>query len=83
MSRLVRTYGVYPNGDWKRNAVDPAYLQTHIKYNKDYRPGRALVVDGQVILPGSVPEAVMQTFLAKLPELDRGWDPQKASIPYQ
>jgi hypothetical protein len=80
---LHRTYGVYPNGDWKRNAVAPEHLPAHIQYNDDFRPGRALVVDGAVVLPGFVSEETLQSFLKRLPELDMGWNPASPTIPYQ
>lgn len=46
------TVGVYPDGSYKSNGVEPGHLQVHISYNKDYRPGRALLVDGKVVLRG-------------------------------
>lgn len=41
------TVGVYPDGSHKINVVRPEHLEEHIKYNKLYRPGRALFVDGK------------------------------------
>jgi hypothetical protein len=46
------TVGVYRNGDHKSNGVSPDHLESHIQYNKDMRPGRALLVDGKVVHRG-------------------------------
>ena len=48
MSKIHTTVGVYLNGDYKANGVIEANLDYHIHYNKTYRFGRALLVDGKV-----------------------------------
>lgn len=45
-NRLHHTRGVYPSGDYKDNQVKAKDLNYHIWYNKFWRPGRALFVDG-------------------------------------
>lgn len=84
MSVLHKTYGVYPDGSWKRNAVDPADLEAHIAYNRSWRWGRALIVDGAVVHRGYWSEAGIEAFvLQKLPLIDEGWEPQRPTVPYQ
>lgn len=51
------TIGVYPKPDrylWKINGVAEEHLQAHITYNRNWRPGRALFVDGKCVYPGNV-----------------------------
>ena len=40
------TIGVYLDGSKKVNGVTSERLADHIRYNLDFRPGRALFVDG-------------------------------------
>ena len=46
------TVGIYPNGHSKVNGVLPEHLKEHIEYNRVCRPGRMLMVDGEVVLKG-------------------------------
>lgn len=46
------TIGVYSNGEYKINIVKPKHLKDHIEYNKDFRPGRMLFVDGRYVCGG-------------------------------
>ena len=51
------TIGVYPRPDrylWKINGVAEENLEEHIAYNKLWRFGRALFVDGKCVYPGRV-----------------------------
>lgn len=51
--------GLYANGDFKINGVISENLAGHIKYNRMFRPGRALIVDGHCVLSGMVsPEVI-------------------------
>lgn len=50
------TIGVYPNGQWKYNVVRDEDLETHIGYNKTWRPGRLLYVDGVRVWNGMLKE---------------------------
>jgi len=56
------TIGLYPNGDTKINGVDSAHLEGHIEYNKQFRFGRALFVDGKLVYKGLVPKDVIEKF---------------------
>lgn len=42
------TVGVYMNGQYKYNIVRDEDLENHIKYNKIFRFGRGLFVDGEM-----------------------------------
>lgn len=56
------TIGVYANPArymWKVNGVSSEHLDAHINYNKKYRPGRALFVDGECVYSGSLSEAAI------------------------
>lgn len=57
--KIHHTRGVYPNGDYKDNAVAAEDLEHHIEYNKMFRIGRALLVDGVVVYNGYVPEDIL------------------------
>lgn len=47
------TIGVYSNGDWKYNVVRDEDLESHIDYNKTFRFGRILYVDGKRVYDGT------------------------------
>lgn len=63
------TIGVYNNGDMKINGVTSKYLQTHIQYNKDTRPGRALFVDGKCVHSGYLDEARVKELEKQLKDI--------------
>lgn len=69
------TYGVYLNGDWHRNVVSCSNLASHIAYNIGYRPGRCLIVDGQVVHRGYLTQEAAEAFVVRIPELEIGWRP--------
>lgn len=52
MRRIYTTVGVYGNGTYKTNGVSEDDLELHIKYNLDFRPGRAFFVEGKCINKG-------------------------------
>jgi hypothetical protein len=81
---IHKTYGVYPDLSWKRNAVEHTDLEAHIEYNKTWRWGRALIVDGVCVYSGSIKEEVIQKWIdEKLPTIDKDFNPTKHSAPYQ
>lgn len=49
MSRIYTTIGIYSDGTYKLNGVKEEDLKDHIEYNKTYRFGRALLVDGEIV----------------------------------
>lgn len=54
MEKIYTTVGVYNNGDYKMNGVKESNLLEHIKYNLEYRPGRAFFVDGVCLHKGNL-----------------------------
>lgn len=46
------TVGVYMNGQYEYNIVRDEDLENHIKYNKIFRFGRGLFVDGKCVNQG-------------------------------
>lgn len=40
------TIRIYPDRHWVYNIVHPDDLESHIKYNRDFRPGCIFYVDG-------------------------------------
>ncbi len=51
-NKINTTIGLYPNGEYKINGVGDNNLESHIEYNKVYRPGRALFLNGKCIYKG-------------------------------
>ena len=49
------TVGVYLNGQYKINTVADEDLEQYVRYNKAFRFGRALFVDGVCVNSGSFP----------------------------
>lgn len=50
--KIHHTRGVYNSGAFKDNAVRAEDLESHIEYNKTFRFGRALLVDGVIVYNG-------------------------------
>lgn len=48
------TLGIYANGQYEYNVVKEEDLENHIKYNKTFRFGRLLYVDGERVHDGSI-----------------------------
>ena len=72
------TVGVYLNGDYKTNGVESENLESHINYNKVYRFGRALLVDGKVVHLGYYKESereMLETKYGTLPKETVGTAP--------
>ena len=65
-SGFHHTRGLYSNGEFVDNGVDPAHLAAHIKYNTVMRFGRALFIDGECVHRGYLSEAECQDMEAKL-----------------
>lgn len=77
---LHTTIGIYPNGYPKFNGVAHEDLQYHIEYNRGFRSGRALMIDGEIILKGYASnKQVDEEYLAplRLEKMDR------CTVPYQ
>lgn len=50
----VITLGIYPDGSYRYNVVQEEDLENHIVYNKTFRPGRLLYVDGKRVYNGCI-----------------------------
>lgn len=75
------TIGIYPDGSYKVNGVKSEDLDSHIAYNQKYRPGRALLVDGKIILPGMVNPLILQKTIRENNLLGRAQT--TPTLPYQ
>ncbi len=78
--KIHTTIGVYANGDYKSNGVNPEHLEEHIQYNKDYRPGRALFVDGVCVNQGYLSDEEVADWTEKLK--DEKYKKTKCTSPY-
>tara|TARA_R100000951_G_C2649244_1_gene183794 strand:+ start:2712 stop:2954 length:243 start_codon:yes stop_codon:yes gene_type:complete len=63
---IYTTIGLYADGSFKINGVEAKDLETHIQYNKNNRPGRALFVDGKCIYSGYISEKEVKSFEEKI-----------------
>lgn len=54
------TIGFYGDGSFKYNVVAEEDLESHIEYNRRFRPGRMLFVDGEYICGGCLKEEYKQ-----------------------
>jgi hypothetical protein len=76
MPKYHLTVGVYPNGEYKTNGVSPENLAAHVEYNKGYRPGRGLMVDGKFVHNGCVDEEMRRAFVMKFAGITADRDTQ-------
>ncbi len=56
------TLGVYLSGDYTYNVVREEDLEEHIQFNKTFRPGRLLYVDGQRVYNGVLKEEFLPKY---------------------
>lgn len=56
------TIGVYSNEQWKYNVVRDEDLDHHIWYNKTFRWGRLLYVDGKRVYDGCHSEEILPKY---------------------
>lgn len=60
------TVGVYNSNDYKVNIVKPDHLENHIEYNKFWRFGRALFVDGNCVYEGYLSKEQIDSWTEKI-----------------
>ena len=81
------TLGIYSNGQWKYNVVRDEDLEHHIEYNKTFRWGRLLYVDGKRVYDGSTKEEYLEKYdqIAKdfFENISKNIDMNKPTIPYR
>ena len=56
------TLGVYLSGDYVYNVVREEDFEEHIQFNKTFRPGRLLYVDGQRIYNGVIKKEALSKY---------------------
>lgn len=78
------TLGVYTNGQYKYNVVRDEDLESHIDYNKTFRFGRLLYVDGKRVYNGCIKEECLERY-DKIAEefFSKDIDKSKPTIPYE
>ena len=64
------TVGVYMNGQYKYNIVRDEDLENHIKYNKIFRFGRGLFVDGKCINQGYLSGEQVRNWERRISEME-------------
>lgn len=63
------TIGVYNSNEHKINIVKPEHLVGHIEYNKFWRWGRALFVDGVCVYQGYLSDKDVAEWTKKISEM--------------
>ena len=64
------TVGVYMNGQYKYNIVRDEDLENHIKYNKIFRFGRGLFVDGKCVNQGYLSGEQVRNWVRRISEME-------------
>ena len=80
------TLGIYRNGEYKYNVVREEDLQHHIEYNKKFRFGRLLYVDGKRVYNGDIHTNVTLDKYDKIAEVffkNNRVDMNTPTIPYR
>ena len=75
------TVGLYANGEYKINGVLHEHLEEHIEYNKKYRWGRSLFVDGKCVYNGLQTAKVVKDFEKRIKN-DPNFIRDKCTAPY-
>lgn len=75
------TVGVYMNGRHVVNVVRDEDLEDHIWYNKTFRWGRGLFVDGKCVHRGYLGGEQVRNWEKRISEMDI--DLSKPTIPYK
>ena len=75
------TIGLYADDSFKMNGVKPEHLTDHIYYNKTYRWGRALFVDGKCEYSGYLSDEQTRNFEERIKRENLKAD--KCTAPYE
>lgn len=75
------TVGVYNNNEYKYNIVLDEDLENHIEYNKTFRFGRALFVDGKCVNRGYLSDERIEEWTRRISEMR--FDMSHPTIPYR
>ena len=73
--------GVYANGQYVVNIVADEHLDSHIEYNKEYRFGRGLFVDGICVNQGYLSGEQVRNWTKRISEME--FDMSHVTYPYQ
>ena len=78
------TLGVYLSGDYTYNVVREEDLEEHIQFNKTFRPGRLLYVDGERVYNGVIKEEALYKYdkIAREFYMANNVDLSKPTTPY-
>lgn len=79
-TNLHTTIGLYPDLTFKMNGVHPEHLTGHVQFNKKFRPGRTLFVDGVCVHNGGIPDEVIKIH-EQLFKSDK-YKMKKSTVPY-
>lgn len=79
------TLGIYSNGQYTFNVVRDEDLESHIEYNKTWRWGRLLYVDGKRVWNGCIKNECLKKYddIAKNFYKNNNINMSKATIPYR
>lgn len=75
------TVGVYLSDNFKWNCVKEEDLQDHINFNKTFRFGRALFVDGKCVYKGYLNEEKVKEWEDKISKMK--FDNSVPTLPYR
>lgn len=75
------TVGVYKNNQFKTNIVKEEHLESHIEYNKTFRFGRGLFVDGKCVNKGYLSDEQVAEWEKRIAEMKP--DLSRSTEPYQ
>lgn len=75
------TVGVYSNGRYVINVVKDEDFEDHVLYNKTFRFGRGLFVDGKCINQGYLSGEQVRNWEKRISEMDI--DLSKPTTPYR
>lgn len=66
MAECIR---ICSNGDWRRSNWEGENLQQWLEYNKTFRVGQAIVVDGKIEALGDLTEAQVKKRIEEIQKL--------------
>ena len=74
------TIGLYANGSYKINGVRAEDLEDHVEYNKTFRFGRSLFVDGKCVHKGYQDDKAIKEFEERI--VNENLIAHKCTMPY-
>ncbi len=77
---MHKSLRIYNNGDMVRQLINPEDIKNHIEYNRVYRPGCMLIIDGAVTQSGYISKEREAEYIQKFDTLEF---PKEAILPYR